>query len=71
MTPEGLALDFVRALYNSTDGQTSQWRTVAGLSSNPNFKMAVAYAEEKGWIERDREQSVCLTEQGRRLIKPN
>ena len=64
---EVLALHLVRAVYNATDGQPMQWRSLEGLVV-PETAEAVRYAEERGWILVRDGHSVCLTEAGRRLM---
>ena len=66
---EMLALHLVRAVYNATDGQPMQWRSLEGLDW-PESAAAVSYAVTRGWLLVQGEHSVCLTEAGRRIVTP-
>ena len=61
-----LARYVTRAVYKSADGQPRRWRT---LSTIPGATAAsVLYAVDQGWLELEGARSVCLTEEGRRLM---
>jgi hypothetical protein len=64
---ETLALHLVRAVYNATNGQQMQWRSLEGLDL-PESADAVRYAVTGGWILVQGEHSVCLTGVGRRIV---
>jgi hypothetical protein len=61
-----LARHVTKAVYAATDGQPRRWRM---LSSIPGATAAsVLYAVDQGWIELEGVHSVCLTEEGQRLM---
>jgi hypothetical protein len=66
---ETLALHLVRAVYNATDGQPMQWRSLEGLDV-PETNAAVRYAVTRGWMKVQGGDSVCLTDAGRRIVTP-
>jgi hypothetical protein len=61
-----LARHVVRSVYAATDGQPMKWRMLSGIPGATAG--AVLYAVEQGWVELEGAHSVCLTEEGRRLI---
>jgi hypothetical protein len=67
VSTEGLALSVCRQLYEDTDGRPMAWRqTVHGYL----VRMAVEYGVDRGWLLlNERERNVCLTEEGRRLVR--
>ena len=63
----GFALVVCRQLYEDTDGRTMEWRQPIGDCS---VQTAVAYGIEHGWLLFDaRDSSICLSEEGRRLVR--
>ena len=61
-----LAQHLVRVVHVATDGQPRKWRM---LSSIPGATAdAVLYAVDQGWLELEGNHSVCLTEEGKRLM---
>jgi hypothetical protein len=64
---ESLALQLVRALYDSTDGLPRQWRMLEEL---PGMTAeAIVFAVERGWVIVEAGHSICLTGAGRRLVR--
>jgi hypothetical protein len=61
-----LALQIVRSVYFATDGQPMRWRMLSGIRGAT--AEAVIYAVQQGWLKLEGNHSVCLTEEGRRLI---
>jgi hypothetical protein len=61
-----LAQYVVRAVHAATDGQPRRWTMLSGIHGATAG--AVLYAVEQGWIELQGNHSVCLTEEGRRLM---
>jgi hypothetical protein len=57
---------FAYKLYEATDGQPMQWRTILGLSAK---QAAVDYAVEKGWIIVEEGCSVRVTDEGCSLVR--
>ena len=63
-----LALLLCRELYEFTDGRPMAWGKAVG--DEPSLLMAMDHAVEHGWLLLDiRDGSVCLTEEGRRLVR--
>ena len=63
----GLALYICREVYEDTDGQPMAWRR---LSGGYWVETAVEYGVDHGWLLfDDRDSSVCLTEEARRLVR--
>ena len=66
-TADELARVLCRELYESTDGWPMEWRKPVG---GARMHMAVEHAVEHGWLlVDDRDDSICLTEAGRRLAR--
>ena len=64
---ESLALQLVRALYDSTDGLPQQWRMLEEL---PGMTAeAIVFAVARGWVIVEAGHSICLTVAGRRLVR--
>jgi hypothetical protein len=64
-TVDELARVLCRELYEFTDGWPMEWRKPVGGAS---MHSAVEHAVEHGWLlVDDRDDSICLTEAGRRL----
>jgi hypothetical protein len=64
---ESLALQLVRALYDSTDGLAQQWRM---LEEFPGMTAeAIELAVARGWMIVEAGHSICLTNAGRRLVE--
>ena len=61
-----LARYVLRVIHAATDGQPRRWTMLSGIHGATAG--AVLYAVEQGWIELQGNHSVCLTEEGRRLI---
>jgi hypothetical protein len=61
-----LAQHVVRVVHAATDGQPRRWTMLSGIPGATAG--AVLYAVEQGWIELQGHHSVCLTEEGRRLM---
>ena len=67
LSTAGFALYVCRQLYEDTDGQPMAWRRAVGESS---VQTAVEYGVDHGWLLfDDRDSSICLTEEGRRLVR--
>jgi len=63
----GFALVICRQLFEDTDGRPMAWRRLAG---GHWVETAVEYGVDHGWLLfDDRDSSVCLTEEGRRLVR--
>jgi len=62
-----LALVVCRQLFEDTDGWPMEWRQLAGAHW---VETAVEYGVDHGWLLFDDEDSsVCLTDEGRRLVR--
>ena len=63
-----LALELIRVLYDATDRQPAQWRSLErlGVAGSPE---AVRYALTRGWLMVQDGDSVCLTDSGRALTQ--
>ena len=56
-----------RKLYEVTDGWPMEWRKAVGGAW---MHVAVEHAVDHGWLlVNDRDDSICLTEAGRRLVR--
>jgi hypothetical protein len=67
LSPAGYALYVCRQLYEDTDGQPMAWRRAAGGYA---VQMALEYGIDHGWLlVDDRDSSICLSEEGRRLVR--
>jgi hypothetical protein len=63
----GFALVVCRQLFEDTDGRPMEWRRLAG---GHWVETAVEYGVDHGWLLfNDQDSSVCLTEEGRRLVR--
>jgi hypothetical protein len=61
-----LAFVVCRQLFEDTDGRSMEWRRLAG----GHWETAVECGVDHGWLLFDDEDSsVCLTEEGRRLVR--
>jgi hypothetical protein len=66
-TADELARVLCRELYEFTDGWPMEWRKPVG---GARMHMAVEHAVAHGWLlVDDRDDSICLTEAGRRLAR--
>ena len=63
---ERAARFLVRAMYRATDGECRWWGVPTKL--NDFTRDAIAVAVARGWML-DRGDSVCLTDDGRDLVK--
>ena len=64
---KSLALQLVRALYDSTDGLPQQWHMLEEL---PGMTAeAIVFAVSRGWVFVEAGHSICLTDAGRRLVR--
>jgi hypothetical protein len=60
-------LQLVRALYDSTDGLPEQWRMLEEL---PGMTAeAIVFAVARGCVIVEAGHSICLTDDGRRLVE--
>jgi hypothetical protein len=67
-TTDELALMVCRELYEFTDGFPMEWRKAVG--GGPSMHRVLERAVERGWLLWDlRDGSVCLTDEGRRLVR--
>ena len=66
---ERLARHIVASLYNATDGQPQQWRSLAGISETAETKATVQLAVDRGWLLIEGGHSICLTDAGRRAVE--
>jgi Mn-dependent DtxR family transcriptional regulator len=64
---EAMALALLQLLYEATQGELREWRTIRRLDSAS--AQAVNYAAEQGWIEIDDTRGVAMTETGRQLAE--
>ena len=63
-----MALLLCRELYEFTDGLPMEW--AKAVDGEPSLFVAMEHAIENGWLLLDeRDGSVCLTEEGRRLVR--
>jgi hypothetical protein len=65
-TTEELARHILRRLYEATDGRPMEWRT---LVTNKTADAAVELAVDCGWLLADGKKGVCLTDEGRSLVR--
>ena len=65
-TTEELARQILRRIYEDTDGRPMEWRT---LVTNKTADAAVELAVDCGWLSADGKKGVCLTDEGRSLVK--
>jgi hypothetical protein len=65
-TTEELARHILRRLYEATDGGMMEWRT---LETNKTVDAAVELAVDRGWLLVDGDKGVCLTNEGRSLVR--
>jgi hypothetical protein len=66
-TADELARVLCRQLYEFTDGCPMEWRQASGGAS---MHTAIEHAVEQGWLLfEDLDCSVCLTDEGRRLVR--
>ena len=64
---EAMAFALIRLLHEATDGDSMPWRTIRRLDSAADG--AVAFAAERGWLQRDESGRVALTDAGRELAE--
>ena len=64
-TTEELALHILKRVYEHTEGRP-EWRT---LATNKTGEAAVELAVDRGWLLVDGGEGVCLTEEGRALVR--
>lgn len=67
---EKLARHIVNSLYETTEGRPQQWRSLVGISETAEAKAAVQLAVDRGWLLIEGGHSICLTDAGRRYVKP-
>ena len=66
-TADELARFLCKQLYEHTDGWPMEWRQAVGGAS---MNVAVEHAVDHGWLLFDgRDSSICLTDEGRRLVR--
>ena len=65
-TNEELALHILKRVYEETDGRPTEWRM---LATNKTGEAAVELAVDRGWLLVDGSKGVCLTEEGRALVR--
>ena len=65
-TTEKLTRHILRRLYEATDGRPMEWRT---LVTNKTAGAAVELAVDCGWLLADGKRGVCLTDEGRSLVR--
>jgi hypothetical protein len=65
-TTEELARQILRRIYEDTDGRPMEWRT---LVTNKIADAAVELAVDCGWLLADGKKGVCLTGEGRALVR--
>ena len=64
---EPLALQLVRVLYEATGGRPQQWHLLAAMDGMT--AKAIVFAVARGWVLVEADQSICLTDAGRRLVE--
>ena len=64
---ETLALHLVHALYDATDGEPQEWRSLEELDVATTD--AIEFAVARGWVVVQAGHSICLTDVGRRLVE--
>jgi hypothetical protein len=64
-TTEELARHILKRVYEHTEGRR-EWRT---LVTNKTGEAAVELAVDSGWLMVDGGKGVCLTEEGRALVR--
>jgi hypothetical protein len=64
---EPLAVQLVRALYDSTNGRPMHWRMIERLDGASAD--AVEFAIARGWVRVEGGHSIALTESGRQLVE--
>ena len=65
-TTEKLARQILRRIYEDTDGRPMELRT---LVTNRTADAAVELAVDCGWLLADGKKGVCLTDEGRSVVK--
>jgi hypothetical protein len=65
-TTEELARQILRRIYEDTDGRPMEWRT---LVTNKSADAAVELAVDYGWLLIDGDKGVCLSDEGRALVR--
>jgi hypothetical protein len=66
LTAEKYARHLIRRLYEATDGKPRQWRMMSVAGSD---NAALALAVKRGWIAVEGGHSVCLTDEGRNVVR--
>jgi hypothetical protein len=64
---ETLAVQLVRALFNSTGGLPHEWRMLEELDGGTTD--AIEFAAARGWVTIQGSHSRCLSEAGRHLVE--
>lgn len=64
---EAMALALIRLLHEATDGDLMPWRTIRRLDGATDG--AVAFAVERGWVQREESGRVALTDAGREVAR--
>jgi hypothetical protein len=65
-TTEELARQILRRIYEDTDGRPMEWRT---LVTNKTADAAVELAVDYGWLLIDGDKGICLSDEGRALVR--
>ena len=65
---QSLAINLIRGLYETAEGQPMQWRSLDDFDL-PQSAEVVRYATTRGWIQVESGNSVCLTDAGWRLTE--
>jgi len=65
-TTEELARQILRRIYEDTDGRPMEWRT---LVTSKTADAAVELAVDCGWLLIDGNKGVCLSDEGRALVR--
>lgn len=64
---EAMALALVRLLFETTEGESLQWRMFRELDSDA--EEAMKFAATRGWILTDDSRGITLTETGRQIAE--
>jgi hypothetical protein len=66
-TNEELAMLLLKKIYETTDGKPMEWRMVA--ANNGTARAAIELAVDRGWLLVEGGNIVCLTDEGRNVVK--
>jgi hypothetical protein len=65
---QSLAINLIRGLYETAEGQPMQWRSLDDFDL-PQSAEVVRYATTRGWVLVESGNRACLTDAGWRLTE--